>query len=291
VFRAPVLSREAWPVIWVFSPLLGLRQEQRRREQIAAALEELSDLKQRLAGPKCRIRRAHEVDKKVEDILARHTVGRYLHVRRTVWQEHSFRQMRSGRPGPETPYRRITRRRWDLEWTQDEDAIAYDRKSDGMYPLLTNDKNLTPAQVLEAHKGQPTIEKRFEQTKSVHEIAPVFLKNEGRIEALFTLYFLGLLLQALIERQLRLAMKREKIEELPLYPEERTCKHPTTQQVLRLFSLAERHVLLRHERVIQLFHPRLTDLQRQILALLRVPERAFRPSLQAGGNAREKCGM
>jgi len=31
------------------------------------------------------------------------------------------------------------------------------------------------------------IEKRFEQIKTVHEIAPVFLKNEGRIEALFTL--------------------------------------------------------------------------------------------------------
>ena len=67
-----------------------------------------------------------------------------------------------------------------------------------------------PPQVLEAHKGQPTIEKRFEQIKTVHEIAPVFLKNEGRIEALFTLYFLALLVQALIERELRLAMKRER---------------------------------------------------------------------------------
>jgi transposase len=51
------------------------------------------------------------------------------------------------------------------------------------YPLISNDRNLSPAQVLEAHKGQPMIEKRFEQTKTVHEIAPVLLKNEGRIEA------------------------------------------------------------------------------------------------------------
>ena len=74
---------------------------------------------------------------------------------------------------------------------------------------MTNDRSLSPAQVLEAHKGQPMIEKRFEQVKTVHEIAPVFLKDEGRIEALFTLYFLALLVQALIERELRLAMKRE----------------------------------------------------------------------------------
>ena len=56
-----------------------------------------------------------------------------------------------------------------------------------MYPLISNDRNLSAAQVLEAHKGRPTIEKRFEQIKTVHEIAPVFLKNPGRIEALFTL--------------------------------------------------------------------------------------------------------
>jgi len=186
--------------------------------------------------------------------------------------------MRSGRPGPDTPYRRITRRRWNLDWTTDEDALAYDRKTDGMYPLLTNDKTLTPARVLEAHKGQPTIEKRFEQTKTVHEIAPVFLKNEGRIEALFTLYFLALLVQALIERELRAAMKKHRIAELPLNPEERRCRRPTTEQVLRLFSHAQRHVLLRDDSIVQVFAPEITDLQHQGLELLGVPERAFRPS-------------
>lgn len=145
-----------------------------------------------------------------------------------------------------------------------------------MYPLLTNDPNLTPAQVLEAHKGQPTIEKRFEQLKTVHEIAPVFLKNPFRIEAFFTLYFLALLVQALIERELRLAMKREHIRELPIYPEQRLCKRPTTEQVLRLFSLAERHTLMRDGRVLKTFPAELTDLQTQILELLGVPPQAFR---------------
>ncbi|MFQ5745458.1 MAG: IS1634 family transposase, partial [Acidobacteriota bacterium] len=192
VCRAHLPSREAWPVTWVFSALLALRQEQTRREQIAAAEQKLSDLRQRLLGPKTRLRKAAEVDRKVEQILGHNRLTRYLHVRRVRREDHTFRQMRSGRPGPATPYRRITRRRWDIEWKLEQEAIAYDRKSDGMYPLLTNDRSLSPAQVLEAHKGQPTIEKRFEQTKTVHEIAPVFLKNEGRIEALFTLYFLAL---------------------------------------------------------------------------------------------------
>ena len=142
---------------------------------------------------------------------------------------------------------------------------------------MTNDRTLSPTQVLQAHKGQPMIEKRFEQVKSVHEIAPVFLKNEGRIEALFTLYFFALLVQALIERELRLAMAQHNIDELPLYPEQRQCAHPTTEQILRLFSLAERHRLTTHEgQTVQVFDVQLTELQVKLLALLGVPDHAFR---------------
>jgi hypothetical protein len=84
--------------------------------------------------------------------------------------------------------------------------------------------------------------------------------------------------QALIERELRLAMKRERIAELPIYPEQRRCRRPTTEQILRLFSLAERHTLLDDGRIVQRFHPNLTDLQRQVLGLLGVPLPPYRPS-------------
>jgi transposase len=243
---------------------------------LAAATEALTALRQRILSARARLRGAARIDLAVEEILERYHMRRYLKVKRTVRQEHTSKQARRGRPGADTAYRRITRRRYDLEWTVNAAAIAYDEKSDGMYPLLSNDRNLTPAQVLEAHKGQPAIEKRFEQIKTVHEIAPVFLKNPHRIEALFTLYFLALLVQALIERELRLAMKRERLKELPLYPEQRCCKRPTTEQILRLFSLAERHTLIRGNRIAQLFPAELTELQRQVLSLLGVPEDAFR---------------
>jgi len=276
VYRAPLPSAEAWPVVWVWSALLTLRQEARRRRNIAAAIEALQQLRARLAGVKTRLRGAAEIDLQLKGILEKHHVGRYLKVRRTVREEHQYKQTQRGRPGPETAYRKITTRRFDIEWTTDDEAIAYDHKSDGMYPLMTNDRSLSPAQVLEAHKGQPMIEKRFEQVKTVHEIAPVFLKDEGRIEALFTLYFLALLVQALIERELRLAMKREYIDELPLYPEQRQCRRPTTEQILRLFSLAERHKLIEGAHTVQVFDVPLTDLQRQVLTLLGVSEHTFR---------------
>lgn len=276
VYRPPLSSMEGWPITWVWSTLLTLHQRAARDRRIAAATEQLDQLHRRLAGARARLRGAAEIDRRVAEILEQYRVTRYLKVQRVVRDEHSFKQVRRGRPGPDTAYRRITRRRFDIEYRVDEDAVAYDRRSDGMYPLLSNDRHLTAAQVLEAHKGQPTIEKRFEQVKTVHEIAPVFLKNEGRIEALFTLYFFALLAQALIERELRGAMQREGIAELPLYPEQRACRRPTTEQVLRLFSLAQRHRLTQDGEPVQVFDTELTELQRQILALLRIPETAYR---------------
>jgi transposase len=276
VFRAPLPSAEGWTIVWVWSTLLTLRQETRRKRNMAAASEELTSLRERLAGPRARLRRAADIDFNIKTILERHHVARYLKVERTVREDHIFKQARRGRPGPNTAYRKITKRRFDIEWTIDQEAIAYDHKSDGMYPLISNDRNLSPTQVLEAHKGQPMIEKRFEQTKTVHEIAPVLLKNEGRIEALFTLYFLALLVQAIIEREARLAMERENIDELPLYPEHRDCARPTTEQILRLFSLAARHQVVQGGKALQVFDFQFTELQRQVLALLGVSEGAFR---------------
>ena len=259
----------------MWSTLLTLRQHARRLRNIAAAVEDFQHLRQRLASSKTRLRGAPEIDLQIKLTLDKHHVSRYLKVRRVVREEHVFKQARRGRPCPDTAYRKITKRRFDVQWDTDEDAITYDRRSDGMYPLMTNDRKLTAAQVLEAHKGQPMIEKRFEQIKTVHEIAPVFLKDEGRIEALFTLYAIALLVQALIERELRQAMAREGIDELPIYPEQRQCAHPTTEQVLRLFSLAERHHLLQHGHSAQVFDLKLTQLQLQVLALLGVPAGTF----------------
>ena len=141
---------------------------------------------------------------------------------------------------------------------------------------MTNDRGLAAEQVLQAHKGQPTIEKRFEQLKTVHEIAPVFLKNPARIEAFFTMYFFALLVQALIERELRRAMQRQHLKALPIYPEERRCARPTTEQILRLYAHAQRHTLIRAGCVIQTFDATLTPRQQQVLELLGVPQHAFR---------------
>jgi len=276
VYRAELPSREVWPVVWVYSSLLALRQDSRRRERIARAKQEFADLNAKLCAPRAHRRKRADVQQRVDDILAESRTKKYFTIELYQGEEHHFRQAVRGRPGPNTRYLRKTRKFWQVRFPLDDAAIAYERKSDGMFPLLTNDRSLTDAQVFEAYKRQPSIEKRFEQTKTVFEIAPVLLKNEGRIEALFFVYFLALLVQALIERELRRAMQRDAVETLPLYPEERATTRPTAEQVFRLFSLTQRHVLQHDGQHVRTFEPELTDLQRNVLELLGVPTTAYR---------------
>src|ERR1019366_4750238 len=66
---------------------------------------------------------------------------------------------------------------------------------------------------------------------------------------------LVLLVQALIERELRRAMQREQLSALPLYPEERATRRPTAEQILRLFSHTTRSVLRHKTEEIRRFDP------------------------------------
>jgi hypothetical protein len=80
---------------------------------------------------------------------------------------------------------------------------------------------------------------------------------------------------ALIERELRRAMKAARIASLPLYPEDRLCRAPTADRVLELFRDVRRHDLFRGTRWIQSFEPTLTALQQQLLRLLGIPPSAY----------------
>jgi len=276
VYRHVVPSYEVWPITWVYSSLLAIHQGRRRQENILAASDELSKLREKLAGPRPRIKTKFAANQKIQAILSQYHVKEYLKVKVLEYEDPQFKQETPGRPGPDTRYLKESRQRLTIRTEVDEEAVLWDQKSDGMYPLLTNDKSLTPTQVFEAHKRQPKIERRFQDVKSVFEIAPVFLKNEGRIEALFFLYFLVLLVEALVERELRLAMERNKIDQLPLYPEARFCRRPTAPRIFELFTLAQRIILKDGAEERQIFEHKFTELQIQVLKLLGVPMAAYR---------------
>jgi hypothetical protein len=106
-------------------------------------------------------------------------------------------------------------------------------------------------------------------------VAPVYLKSVARIQGLLAVYFFVLLVQTLLEHELRRAMAREGVATLPLYAEGRPCRRPTTQKVVELFAPIQRHEVLRPAEPARDADPeppvlvtQLTATQRQIVRLL-----------------------
>lgn len=122
--------------------------------------------------------------------------------------------------------------------------MARDAASDGCFPLITNDVPMSPAEVLAAYRYQPNLERRNHMLKGPQEVAPVYLKTPHRIEALLLCQFLALLTEALIERQIRTAMKTAELKAIPLYPELRSCPAPSAPRVLEIFNGIARHHLI-----------------------------------------------
>jgi transposase len=278
VVEAPIRSSEGYRIVWVWSSSKADQDGQARQRSIEKALAAVDTLNARLHGPRCRFRAIATVAEAADAALQETAASRWVEVTVEETTDHSFVQEKRGRPSPHTRYTRRQRQRFHVTATLRTDTIDYDARSDGMFPLLTNDPTLTAAEVLDKYKYQPQLEKRHEQLKTELAVAPVLLKSVVRIEALLTVYFLALLIDALIERELRRAMKRTGLAALPLYPEQRLCRAPTTARVFDLLRDLHRHELLEDERrVIYTFPSELSALQRQVLHLLRVPLSAYGP--------------
>src|SRR3990172_6279620 len=278
VTDSPIRSAEGYRILWVYSSLKAEQDQSARQGRIEKGILALEALETRLRAPRCRFRARARVAECAAAALTATDAQRWVAFTVEELREDQFRQARRGRPGPHTPYVHRERRRFRLHWQPDADHIDYDAHTDGMFPLISNGEKLSGAELLVKYKYQPQLEKRHEQLKTVHAVAPVLLKSVARIEALLFVYFLALLLDALIEREMRRAMQAARIHSLPLYPETRLCRAPTTDRLLDLFHDLQRHDLYAGPRCMQVFHPQLSNLQMQILNLLGVPDSAYNVS-------------
>ena len=94
-----------------------------------------------------------------------------------------------------------------LKWSFDQTKLDTETATDGWYALLTNlDPDTTATQIFHNYKGQEAAERRYSNFKGPIAVAPMFLKNNRRIEALITVICLALLIYSLVERAVRLAL-------------------------------------------------------------------------------------
>jgi transposase len=149
-----------------------------------------------------------------------------------------------GRLGANTRYRRVTRLRHHLRFFVDEDLVTRDAKSDGCWPLITNDRDVSEAQLLIAYKRQPNLERRHHQLKSDQFVAPMFLRDPARIEGLMACQFIALLIRALVELLARRSMVDNAITDISIFPEDRPCSAPSAKRILEPFKGVTRDHLI-----------------------------------------------
>jgi transposase len=261
-------SVEGYRLVWYHSQRKAELDALARIGRLQRAMKELADLRSKLQSPRTRYRQESKVAEAVAEIVAACGAEAWLFPEIQRKEEETFRQAHRGRPTQETQYVRDVKTRFDVTWHIDHLRMAEEAKSDGVFPLITNVTNFSELEVLEIYKRQPTIEKRFSQLKTDFEVAPVYLKAVHRIQALLSMYFFALLIESLLERELRVAMQRKGIESLPLYPEGRPCCHPTARRVLDLFEPVQRHTLTHGKRPAEVLVTDLTRVQRRLLNLL-----------------------
>jgi hypothetical protein len=274
-FEAPAPSVDGYRVVWVHSSSKAARDAAARAGRIEAGLAAIDVLATRLGGPKTRLKTRVAVEEAAVTALTVAGALRWVGFTITEGSEVAFRQERRGRPGGETRYRRTEKPVFAISAAIRAEAVTYDAATDGCFPLITNDTAMSPAQVLAAYRYQPNLERRHHMLKGPQEVAPVYLKTPHRIEALLLCHFLAMLVEALIEREIRTSMKSAGLGGIPLYPELRDCPCPSAPRILEIFHDVQRHQLTSKGEVVQTFEPQLTPLQRQVLDLLHIPESVY----------------
>jgi transposase len=275
VSEEPALSAEGYRLVWYHSTRKAENDAAVRARHVDRALRELAELQQKLGSPRSRYQDRAKVAAAVEAILESRGAGGWIKTTTEERVVEKYHQEGRGRPSEKTRYLKQVSTRFDLKCEIDHAALAAEHLGDGVFPLITNDRALSEQELLLAYKGQPAIEKRFAQLKSDFAVAPVYLKEVSRIQALLCLYFFVLLVESLLERELRQAMVRRKVESLRLYPEGRACRHPTVRRLIEVFEDVQRHRLQAGAEPAVMFTTKLSPLQRTVLRLLDIPPSVY----------------
>ena len=268
----PQKSAEGYRIVWVKSSQKAALDRQVRSDRIRQAELALHEVAGKVGTRK--LRRRPAVEERVRKVLKAHKADRFLKAQVVAFTEVEYRYLRPGRPKPSDPMRKIRRRRLRLVVSRDKQAIRNESRTDGVFPFITNLPKRSKREILEIYKYQAYLEKRFALTKSEYGVAPIFLKKPHRVVALLHVYFFAITLSALLERQVRAAMRARAIGKIPILPEGRATATPTTPRILENFTDVSWSEFRERDRVVS-FPVELDKTQRSLLDLADVPRTLY----------------
>jgi transposase len=268
--------KRGYRLFWIHSSEKRIRDRQAREAALRKTEQLLAELNGRLN--KRNLKKRSQIQKRIDTVLSSNDTARFFSV--TIAQTSSVRRVQKsrGRPGPATKFSQRTKRLLTLHWNRNDVVLHQELNVDGIFPILCTDEALCAKEALLAYKYQPRLEKRFSQFKSYLNAAPLLFKKIQRVEATMFLYFLALILQAVIERYVRNMMKQVEIDALPIYPEDRPAAHPTATKIFALFEGVSTYTVNREGCQRECYRDELTPIQSKVLELLGLKESDYWPA-------------
>jgi transposase len=265
----PNKTVEGYRLLWCRSSAKIDIDANARKEGLERTEAQLLELSTRLNHRALKTR--HAISKAVKTILRSSGCQSFFAVKIRSEINIQTRHPRRGRPKKNTDAHVKTMRTplYRLEIQHNKDALRSESRTDGIFPIVTNlEPGRAPKkEVLLMYKYQPYVEKRHALLKTELETAPVYLKKPQRVVGLLHAVFLAMMLDALIERTLRQNMQRSGIESLPILPEGRESKTPTTARLLEIFSDVSWYEFEKGGEIVA-FPIELSTLQQKLLKLL-----------------------
>jgi transposase len=266
-------TTKGYRIIWVHCSSKEQEDKNRRLKKIDKAQKALEKLIPKLNA--YHLKTQKQITKAVNKICE--DVQGLIDVKITKGRKQILKRIPSTRRRAGEP---IYENKWSfnygLEWKINEQAAMGVSKTDGLFPLITNNHLLDAAEVLRMYKRQSYLEKRMYTKKSILDVAPVFLKKESRIEAVLLLYFFALMIVSLIERNIRLNMTKQKIEKLPILPQKMNTKKPTWNNIRYFCRHIHLSVVIKNRVPIQAEIQGFSDLHKKVCQLIEVPCSAYK---------------
>jgi len=266
-------TEEGYRIVWCRSSQKIANDALAREAALDRAEDDLADLSSKLE--RGRPPSVSSTKKKVKAILRKHRCEGLIAVTVAVQTEVSTKRLRPGRPAKNDPIKKVKSKSIRLTFERDETAIKENTRTDGVFPLVSNlDNGYSKREILLIYKYQPYVEKRHALFKSELGIAPVYLKKPQRAAGLVHATFLAMTIDALIERTVRKNMEKYEVNSLPILPEGRPSKAPTTARILEAFSGVGWYEFQRGPETVT-FPIKLDSLQRELLKLLGINRSAY----------------
>ena len=207
---------------------------------------------------------------KVDEILNRYQVADYFDI--ALEREEKSRQIRAygGRPA-----RVEVKVRYQLRLTRQTEVIQVAKQRLGFRLYVTNEskKRLSIGQAVLAYRGQHIEEQQFSRLKGPLGITPLYVQRDDHALGLIRLLTVALRAMSLFEFDVRRQLAQEKNKLSGIYADNprRATARPTAERMLDNFGDITLTTIYVAEEPIFCYLTPLTQTQKEILRLLRLP--------------------